>query len=97
MYISISIKRYHFKSSHLTHIPKKLNKESYIVKELFLNQNLVVQKQFERKLIDGDLHFSRKCHCLLIQWNWQITLIISWNFKRVIDKFIGLNSFAISR
>lgn len=66
------------------HIPKKLTKESCIVKELFLRQNLVVQKQFERKLIDGDLHFSRKCR-LLIQWNWQITLTISWNFKRVIN------------
>lgn len=79
------------------YIPKKAKYRILYSKRIILKSKFSSPETVERKLIDGHLHFSRKCHCLLIQWNWQITLTNSWNFKRVTDKFIELNSFAISR
>lgn len=63
------------------HIPKQLIKESCILKELFLGQNLVVQKLFIGKLIDGDLPFSRES---LFTYTMELAsyTFIPWNFKR---------------
>lgn len=48
-------------------IPKTLIKESCILKELFLGQNLVVQKSLKRKRIADDPPFSRRGRCLFTQ------------------------------
>lgn len=78
MYSSINIKRKYITEEFTSYTyTKQLIKEYCILKELFLGQNLVVQKLLTRKLTDDDLSFSRRCDCLFTQENWYILLTIS--------------------